>query len=249
MKSFSLKLSQRFNRLIALFTTPHHKSRGRAFINFLEENKNTQEELLDRLFLFSTAEIKNGKQEVVDFNLLLDKIHNRIQPILNELEIKLTFNKLPKIQTHSTSIEKVFEDLITHSISNIIKSDQNTDAKIQVECARIQSNLYQFSIKDNGAEIKEAQLSAAFNLFKVSKGKNEFNSAGLNLARAKRIIDTLGGEVKLFAERGNGNCMTFTVQHTDEQGQQRPVYNTRKAPSQGSQRAEQSDNFHLRQRG
>ena len=146
-------------------------------------------------------------------------------------------------------MEKVFEDLITQSIANIIKKDQIAEGKIEVECTRIQSHLYQFSIKDNGAEINDVQLASAFNLFKVSTEKNIFNSAGLGLARAKRIIDTHGGEIKLFAEQGQGNCIVFTVHHTDEQGQQRPVSDTREAPSQRSLRVDQSENAYLRQRG
>jgi len=249
MKSFLRYLSQRFNRLTALFTTQHNKSTGRAFIQFLEENKNAKEELLDKLFLFSTAEIITGQQEVVDFNLLLNKIQKRIQPILDEIKINFTYNKLPKIQSHSASMEKVFEDLMTYSISNILQSDQIKDGKIEVTCARIQSNLYQFSIKDNGAEVDETQLAAAFNLFKASKEKNVFTSSGLGLARAKRIIATHGGEIQLFAEKGNGNCLIFTVQHTDEEGQQRPISDTIETASQRSQRKEQTDQYYLRRRG
>jgi len=173
----------------------------------------------------------------------------RIHPILNELEIRLTHNKLPNLQIHSASIEKVFEDLITHSISNIIQNEKITEAKIEVTCARIQSNLYQFSIRDNGAEINENQLSSAFNLFQESQEKNKFHSAGLGLARAKRIIDTHGGEVQLFTEKGKGNCLIFTVQHTDEEGQQRPISDSVETPSQRTQRTEQTDNYYLRRRG
>jgi len=249
MKSILHQPSQWFTKLISLFNTNHKKSSGRAFARFLEENKNTKEELLDRLFLFSTAEIKKGKQQVVDFNLLLEKIQMRIQPLLNDLEISLTYNKLPNIQVHNASIEKVFEDLLTHSISNILQHEQIENAKIEIDCARIQSNLYQFSIKDNGVEIDPTQWSSAFHLFKESKENNVFDSAGLGLARAKRIIDTYGGEVQLFAEEGKGNCLIFTIQHTDEEGQQRPISDSTKTSSQRRQQTNKRSNYDQRQRG
>ncbi|MCI4667681.1 MAG: ATP-binding protein [Bacteroidia bacterium] len=60
------------------------------------------------------------------------------------------------------------------------------------------------SVEDNGVGIEEKYLDYIFRPFKTMSNKSQSNSSGLGLAICKKIMDVLGGQIKVQSKPGKG---------------------------------------------
>ena len=73
-------------------------------------------------------------------------------------------------------------------------------------------SFYIFEIKDNGPGIAEKDQKKIFELFeRLNKNKNDNNGMGIGLPIVKRLVEKLGGEVKVKSELRQGTSFVFTI--------------------------------------
>ena len=71
-----------------------------------------------------------------------------------------------------------------------------------------------FTVRDTGIGIPEKDIPKLFKLFGVANFNNSnFNKqgSGLGLAISKKIIETIGGNIKLKSKQNIGTVVKFTV--------------------------------------
>ncbi|MBQ0768191.1 MAG: ATP-binding protein, partial [Bizionia sp.] len=83
---------------------------------------------------------------------------------------------------------------------------------ISVECKKLKKHL-EFKISDNGIGIPKDKQKEIFNLFSIvgNLDRNGNKGHGIGLSTVQKLINNLGGKIKLESELGKGTIFTFTI--------------------------------------
>lgn len=104
-------------------------------------------------------------------------------------------------------------------VDNILDNAYKFTSKgfINFSCSKIGNNLINFRIKDTGVGIDPVYLNNIFDSFRQeSMGySRSFQGAGLGLPLVKKLINLLGGDIKIESEKGQGTTVNFYLTSID----------------------------------
>ncbi|MHA2296636.1 MAG: sensor histidine kinase [Candidatus Hodarchaeales archaeon] len=83
-------------------------------------------------------------------------------------------------------------------------------AKIHVSCEKV-SHEHVFSIRDEGIGIGAKHHGKIFDLFSRLHTRDEYPGTGIGLTLCKRIVEHLGGTIRVESEPGKGSVFSFTI--------------------------------------
>ena len=176
--------------------------------------------LINDMFDFSlieTGEIKINKTEV-SINKILDKLEidfSRDKKVRTGV-IKLIFEKdfeyeKDKLDTDNIKFRQVFSNLIGNALKftekglvksgyKVIKDDKGND-------------FVEFFVKDTGIGISEKMQDLIFDRFRQVEETHirRFGGAGLGLSISKRLVELLGGKIRVESQVGKGSIFYFTL--------------------------------------
>jgi CheY-like chemotaxis protein len=110
-----------------------------------------------------------------------------------------------------TKLSQIFINLI----NNALKFTQNGEVKVIAKLLKREDEnaTLHFEITDTGIGIPEEKLESVFDSF--SQGSIEINrkygGTGLGLTIVKKLVDLLGGEIKLYSKVGFGSTFMFDL--------------------------------------
>ncbi|KAF2514199.1 tetratricopeptide repeat-containing hybrid sensor histidine kinase/response regulator [Flavobacterium foetidum] len=163
--------------------------------------------------------IDSTKVEVENISFNLKELLFNIQSSLKELALanKNYFNlEIDKaIPDHLIGDPTKLSQIILNLINNALKFTHNghVDVIAKLETKENDNAIVYFEIVDTGIGIPEDKLQTVFESF--SQGSIEVNrkygGTGLGLTIVKKLIELLGGEIKLKSEVGKGSTFTFKL--------------------------------------
>jgi PAS domain S-box-containing protein len=112
---------------------------------------------------------------------------------------------LPTLHTKRLLLTQVFANLI----GNAVKHHDRIDGAIHIGIAE-RSNMYEFTIADDGPGIAPEQHERVFEIFQAVNPQNRSDSTGIGLAIVKKIIEAEGGKIRLESQLGQGTTFYFT---------------------------------------
>ena len=71
--------------------------------------------------------------------------------------------------------------------------------------------MYEVTIADNGIGIEEVYFKRIFSMFKRLHNREEFQGSGLGLSICKKVIQSVGGDIWVESELGQGSKFTFSI--------------------------------------
>lgn len=106
--------------------------------------------------------------------------------------------------------------VIVNLLSNAIKFTENRGKLgLRVFVRESVNNIYtlQFEVSDTGIGIRPEQAAKLFRMFEQadSSTSRNFGGTGLGLALSKRIVEIMGGEIRVESEADKGSTFFFTV--------------------------------------
>lgn len=123
-----------------------------------------------------------------------------------QIEVQFT-TELGHIYSSPVAIKQIFSNLI----GNAIKYNDKAKGVIEISMQEHPKH-YQFQISDNGKGIPGNQLEGIFSLFyRVNREIQSEKSSGIGLAIVKKLIDRLGGEIKVNSVLGEGTTFDFSI--------------------------------------
>ena len=219
--------------------TPLNAINGIAHLLLEEKPKKSQMNYLTSLkfsgdyltkFINNILEIqkidsKKIEIENIDFNL--KKLIKNIQNSLKELAS--TNNNNFELEIDSNIPDNLIGDpiklsqIILNLINNALKFTKNGKVKLITKLLSVEdtiANVY-FEVKDNGIGIPEDKLEFVFNSFSQgSIGINrKYGGTGLGLTIVKKLVEILGGEIKLISAIGKGSSFSFELQFKEGEKQ------------------------------
>lgn len=107
-----------------------------------------------------------------------------------------------------SGLEQVFLNLL----GNSLKYNDKEKTIINIEGEEMK-NHYHFRISDNGMGIPKSELKNIFNLFSIAtdRDKHGRKGNGIGLSTVRKIVEKLGGEIKVESEVGEYTSFTFTI--------------------------------------
>ena len=104
------------------------------------------------------------------------------------------------------------EQILINLISNAYRYCDNDVAKIQIEIID-NDEQYEILVKDNGIGILPKYHSSIFETFTRLSNEDRFGNTGngIGLSTVKKIVELLGGKIKVESNDSQGSVFSFTI--------------------------------------
>jgi signal transduction histidine kinase len=141
---------------------------------------------------------------------VFDSVQEMVRPMAEEKRLSLEF-RLPdydQVVGHPTRLARVLLNLTT----NALKFTE--DGGVTVAAERLGANRIEFSVSDTGRGISEEQLGLIFQPFRKSEYRKGhfFSGSGLGLSIARRLVRTMGSDLRVHTEVGRGSRFFFPLE-------------------------------------
>lgn len=158
--------------------------------------------LVTNILKLNKLENQKLSLELKTFNLS-DSIINQIlqyETLIDEKNINLECDIDENI--YIVSEESYLEIIWNNLLSNAIKFTNN-NGNITISLYKEKNNII-FKIKDDGCGIDSETGKHIFDKFYQGETSHTKEGNGLGLALVKKVVDTLGGEIKIISEKNKG---------------------------------------------
>ena len=163
--------------------------------------------LIDGLLDYSRSEtILHQEKSIID----LQEFRNEIFGLFsydNSLSLSLK-SSLDSISMNKAALDQIVINLI----SNAIKYSDKDEVIVEIGATE-REDYFEFYVLDNGPGIPDEHQDAVFQIFKVLANTDKFGRKGngIGLATVKKLIERLGGTIKLSSKPGEGCKFTFQI--------------------------------------
>ena len=147
----------------------------------------------------------DDQQAVIDCNELVEEVLARLRATDASagVQIRTELGRLPKIRIRTNELRQVLVNVLTNAVQAI---GGNGVLEVRTEAA---NGLISMRIQDSGCGIPSAYLTKVFDAFFTTKAQGEGRGLGLTIAR--RIIESLGGQIEIGSREGHGSTVSITL--------------------------------------
>ena len=201
-------------RMVTGFLTQLEKKYGSSFdhkakqyIHFAVDGAQRMRRLILDLLEFSRVGRIQDHLEEVDLNNIINEILLLYHTEIQEKSAVIVTAKLPIIFSHRSAVTQVFQNLIGNALK-YSKDEPPVHINISVQ---EQEKYWQFSVADNGIGILQEYFEKIFVIFQRLNDREKYPGSGIGLAITKKIVDNLGGSIRVQSEEGRGSTFYFTI--------------------------------------
>lgn len=144
-------------------------------------------------------------------NEMLEEVADRFSFQLQQRKIQILIHVEQGVTSLLLDRDKI-DQVLDNLVSNAIKYTGDEGA-IRLEARRIEKDVLEISVQDNGIGIPKKDLSRIFDRFyRVDKARSRnMGGTGLGLSIAREIVKAHGGSINLESELGQGTRVVFTL--------------------------------------
>ena len=159
------------------------------------------------------SKIEAGELEVSyeDFNMraVVNQVAQSLMPLAEQKGLSLSVEVAPEVGMLASDERRVRQVLINLA-NNAIKFTEK--GAVKIVCRKRESRI-EVEVTDSGIGIKEEDMDNLFKPFQqLDTGvSRRYEGTGLGLSVCKRIIDMLGGNIRVRSQIGKGATFTFTL--------------------------------------
>jgi signal transduction histidine kinase len=177
---------------------------AKGHLLLLRKRARHMETLINGILEYSRAGRRSGGAETVDVHDLVHEILDLLAPSPDRYTVRIP-DRLPVLRASRVILERIWTNLL----SNAVKYSPSNGATIDIT-ARADGGSWEFCIADNGIGLAERDRRRVFNLFQRVATPDGTEGTGIGLAVVKKLVESLGGEVWVESEIGQGSRFHFT---------------------------------------
>ncbi|SDO53403.1 two-component system, OmpR family, sensor histidine kinase VicK [Paenibacillus sp. yr247] len=142
---------------------------------------------------------------------MLEEVADRFSFQLQQRKIEIVIQVEQGVTSLLLDRDKI-DQVLDNLVSNAIKYTGDEGA-IRLEARKIEKDVLEISVQDNGIGIPKKDLSRIFDRFyRVDKARSRnMGGTGLGLSIAREIVKAHGGSISLESELGQGTRVIFTL--------------------------------------
>jgi len=161
---------------------------------------------INNLLKYSRAiQAFNQDKTSIDIQKMLEEICVRLD-IPSDVTVNIPTNTTIIYQS-SPALKAIFENLIL----NALRYKEEGEMRITITCEK-QGSYHILKMEDNGSGMSKANLNDIIDLFnQTDLNSFELDSASIGLAIVYKLMDLLGGKVKMDAKIGEGTTFTLKI--------------------------------------
>jgi signal transduction histidine kinase len=178
---------------------------GNEYITFLNVAAYQLSDLVSGILNYSrSSQVAVEHKEQINVAGLIEEITSQLN-----LQPNAVVN-YKKDKKNIYSSRAALKQILLNLLHNAIKYNDKSQVVIDIKLREDKRN-YIFEIKDNGDGIAKEHHDRVFELFERLHNKKDGESMGVGLAVVKRLVEKLGGEIKINSEVSEGATFTFSI--------------------------------------
>jgi PAS domain S-box-containing protein len=201
---------------LALKTDLSAKQRG--YLSKIQSAANSLLGIINDILDFSKIEAGKLAMEAIDFDLdeVLDNLAGLLAVKAREKEkLEVLFGKAPDVPQKLVGDPLRLGQVLLNLTSNAVKFTDAGEIVVSVELLRLEGDrvTLEFSVRDTGIGLSPRQIETLFDSFTQadSSTTRKYGGTGLGLAISKRLVEMMGGEIRVASEVGKGSTFAFTA--------------------------------------
>lgn len=205
ISGFLTQLSKKYDNIL--------DEKGKTYIHYAVDGAKRMRNIIMDLLEYSRLGRSEEIREDVDVNKVLDQIESMYGILINKTGAVIERPKnFPTVYTYQVLLFQVFQNLI----DNALKYRKDNEApRIKITFEDLGKH-YEFTVADNGIGIPAEYFEKIFVIFQRLHTKSEYSGTGMGLTTTKKILEVLGGTIKVDSDPGEGSTFTFTVEKSCE---------------------------------
>ena len=166
---------------------------------------------------FSKVEAGMLVMESIPFNSddVLFNVISMIQQKAVDKGIDIILNCSPELPPLLKGDPLRLGQVLTNLLGNAIKFTERGEVELIVSCGEQQAERSQviFVVRDTGIGLTPEQCGRLFQAFSQADGSTtrQYGGTGLGLSICKRLVQIMGGEIRVESEPGRGSTFTFSA--------------------------------------
>ena len=205
------------NGITHLLLAENPKKSQLNYLNSLQFSGNYLLTFINEILEINRIESSTVEAEKINFNLkvLLHNIQKSLKELANNNNNKYILEIDEAIPDNLIGDPIKLSQIFMNLINNALKFTKNGEVKVitKLNVLNKDSACVYFEVLDNGIGIPEDKLETVFDSF--SQGSIEINrkygGTGLGLSIVKKLIDILGGQIKLESKVDHGSRFSFDL--------------------------------------
>ena len=165
------------------------------------------------------SKIEANKLELEETNFSLDSVFKNVSTMLSiralEKNIELLFDVPPSLPEQLVGDPLRLGQILTNLTNNAVKFTERGEVVIAVEELERATDIIRlrFTVRDTGIGIPAEQLSQLFRSFTQvdSSTTRKYGGTGLGLAICKRLVEIMGGEIRVQSTVHQGTSFSFEL--------------------------------------
>lgn len=179
---------------------------GKEFFQLITQATDRMTLLINCLLDYSRIEQRIHIVDV-DCKEIIKQVESDLAAAIQRTGAKIHAKALPTIRAYETGTRMLFQNLITNAIKF---TKPGTNPVVNVSAERV-DGAWQFSFKDNGIGISEADQEKIFLIFQRLHSRAEYEGSGIGLAHCRKIVELHGGRIWVESKLGEGSTFHFTI--------------------------------------
>jgi light-regulated signal transduction histidine kinase (bacteriophytochrome) len=170
-------------------------------LGFITGSVKKMANLLDGLLQLSRVGTVKINCESIDVNKTLDEVLAAMEFQIKENDINVTVESLAGCVGDPNMLNNVFSNLIGNAIKY---RDPGKESQIRIS-GEVIDGMTIYCVEDNGIGIAQNHQNKVFEIFHRLNPDDDVEGEGLGLTIVTRIMDRLGGTIRVESEAGKGS--------------------------------------------
>jgi signal transduction histidine kinase/ActR/RegA family two-component response regulator len=169
------------------------------------------------------AKIDAGKLELnkapFQLRMLVNSVVEMMRPVARAKNIALITRLAENLPEYVMGDDARLRQVLVNLLSNAIKFTSRGSVTLDIDANKVEEEVSEivFSVSDTGIGMCADVLARLFRPFEQGDSGvgRRFGGTGLGLVISQRIVDALGGQIRVESDVGKGSTFSFTLRMTE----------------------------------